>query len=70
MRNKPFNGKLDLPQLFRKKILNELLLCVEVLAHGKTSEPAGQKELLVTLWTKAIQDPVMGYWSKTNPTLK
>lgn len=36
----------------------------------KTSEPAGQKELLVTLWTKAKQDPVVGYWSKTNPTLK
>lgn len=35
MGNKPYNGKLNLPQLFRKKILNELLLCVEVLAHGK-----------------------------------
>lgn len=63
MGNKPYNGKLDLPQLFRKKIRNELLLCVEVPAHGKDIRACRAEGLLVTSWTKAKQDPVVGYWN-------
>lgn len=63
LENRPYDGKLNLPQLFREKVWNGLLLCVEGLAHGKTSEHAGQKKTSVTLQMKPNQVPVVGYWS-------
>lgn len=63
MGNKPYNENSVLPQLFRGKIWNGLLFCVEVVAHGKDIRACRAEGTIGNFMDKGQTRPVMGYSS-------